>query len=142
MHRHYPLYAEMIAAMLTSKGGHEVLAETVPLSLETIRHFDPDVIVINMVRKMETITAGGMSDFYTDVEGAKALREVTRALEDGTLDRPVILTSLAVLEHELPTDLTLDYVAFIEVPQQLDRLVVVIDKVIAAQEGGAKLIPE
>src|SRR4051812_22326373 len=110
----YAAYAEMVGAMLEKKGGHEVQNETVPISFKAIEAFDPDVIVINLVRKLETISAGGMTDFYTDVEGAKAFRELTQASKSGQLRWPIVVTSLAVLEQEVPQGEGLEYVAFVE----------------------------
>lgn len=138
----YPAYVEMVGAMLSTKGGHTVQAEIVPVSLKAIEGFRPDVIVINLVRKLETISAGGMRDFYTDVEGAKAFREIARAVKAGQLHAPVVITSLAVLEHELPKEDGLDYVAFIEVPQKVDVLLRVIAKVLETAREGGGIAPE
>jgi hypothetical protein len=138
----YPAYAEMVGAMLEKKGGHLVQNETVPISFKAIEAFDPDVIVINLVRKLETISAGGMTDFYTDVEGAKAFRELTLASSREPLRWPIVVTSLAVLEQEVPKDECLKYVAFVEVPQKLDQLNAIIEKIAASRREQEGLLPE
>jgi CheY-like chemotaxis protein len=138
----YPLYADMVAMMLEQKGGHTVQAEIVPVSLKAIERFKPDVIIVTLVRKLETLSAGGMQDFYADVEGAKAFREISKASRSGQLKWPIIITSLAVLERELPREEGLDYVAFLEIPQKLDMLLVVIQKVLEAKAEDAAIAPE
>jgi CheY-like chemotaxis protein len=138
----YPIYADMIAMMLEKRGGHTVQSEIVPVSLKVIERFKPDVIIVTLVRKLETLSAGGMQDFFSDVEGAKAFREIAKAARAGQLPWPIVVTSLAVLERELPHDEGLDYVAFLEIPQKLDVLLVIIQKILEAKAEDAKIIPE
>ena len=133
----YPLYAEMVAEMLRKRGGHEVRADVVPLDLDEVRAFDPDVVVVNLVRRLESITAGGMRDFYHEVEGAKAFHFMAT---DGLAHIPLVVTGLAVSEMDVPPDVR--YEAFIEVPQKLDALVRTIDKLVAARRKGAEIAPE
>lgn len=138
----YPFYAEMVATMLTKKGGHTVQTEIAPVNLKAIERFNPDVIIINLVRKLETISAGGMIDFYHDVEGAKALRDLSRAAQEGKVKWPIILTSLAVLERELPHEPGLEYVAFVEVPQKMEVLLTIIRKILEAKAEDADIVAE
>jgi hypothetical protein len=133
----YPLYAEMVAEMLRKRGGHEVRADVVPLDMDQVKAFDPDVVVINLVRRLESITAGGMRNFYHEVEGAKAFQFMA---EEGLKGTPIVLTGLAVSEMDVPHDVR--YEAFIEVPQKLDALVRTIAKLVAARRKGAEIAPE
>lgn len=125
--------------MLEQKGGHTVQTEIVPVSLKAIERFNPDVIIVTLVRKLETLSAGGMQDFFSDVEGAKAFREIAKASKSGQLQWPIIVTSLAVMERELPLDEGLQYVAFLEIPQKLDVLLVIIQKILEAKADDATL---
>ena len=120
----HPFYAEMLALMLQKKGGHEVRSMIVPFELQQLRDFDPDVILLNLVRKTEALGAP-IHDFDAQVEGAHALRVFQ---QDGALrDYPIVLTAMALTEDELPAGL--DYVAFLQVPDQLDLLIQVIDQI-------------
>lgn len=134
----YEAYARMIAAMLELKG-HAVKAEIVPVSIEEIVAFAPDVLILSLVRKPETISAGGMHNFYTDVEGARALKELSEATE--LRDIPIIITSIAVLESELPADVV-RYKAFLEVPQKLEALDSAIVKLANANRHGEHVASE
>lgn len=138
----YPIYADMVALMLEQKGGHTVQSEIVPVSLKAIERFKPDVIIVTLVRKLETLSAGGMQDFFSDVEGAKAFRELAKAAKAGQLRAPIIVTSLAVLEREIPHDEGLEYVAFLEIPQKLSVLLVIIQKILEAKADEATIVPE
>ncbi|MDB5099484.1 MAG: hypothetical protein JWM80_3905 [Cyanobacteria bacterium RYN_339] len=133
----YPFYADMVAEMLRKRGGHLVKSDVVPLDLAEIKAFDPDVIIVSLVRRLESISAGGMRDFYHEVEGAKAFQFIAaKAVQDV----PVIITGLAVSEMDVPRGLR--YEAFIEVPQKLDALLRTIDKLIAARRKNAEIVPE
>lgn len=138
----YPAYAEMVGDMLTRKGGHDVKSETVPISIKTIEAFDPDVVIVNLVRKMETISAGGMRDFYADVEGGKAFREIAHATREGRFNWAIVITSIAVLEHEVPRNDGLHYVAFVEIPQKLEQLSTIVEKVAQARKMDGPVAPE
>lgn len=134
----YKLYAEMVAIMLERKGGHEVLADILPLDIAEIEAFNPDLIILNLVRKLDSLGAGGMHDFDTEVEGARAVRAVNASPE---LERfPLVITAMAVLERDLPKGLR--YEAFVEVPQKLDNLLEIIDKIVRTYEKGHPLLPD
>lgn len=122
----YKLYAEMVGTMLRTRGGHEVKTDIVPLVLEDVREFAPDVVVINLVRKAESLRSA-IHDFYTEVEGAKALREFN---ENPDLMYPLVITALAVEERDVPKEV--GYQAFVEVPQKLDYLLDIVEKLARA----------
>lgn len=133
----YLVYAEMVGLMLKQKGGHEVKIDVVPLVIEDVLAFDPDVIVINLVRKTEALGAP-LRDFFREVDGAKAFKELAAAPE--TKAYPIVLTALALREVELP--LGLHYEAFIEVPQKVDYLLHTIDRLAKAKREGLHIVPE
>lgn len=128
----YPLYAEMVAAMLREKG-HEVLALTVPLALDEALAFEPGVILLNLVRKAEVL-GRPISHFETEVDGAKALIALGRHAAAGRI--PLIVTALAVEESALPPGLR--YEAFVNIPSGLPQLLVAIEQ-IAGRPPGALL---
>lgn len=133
----YPMYAELVASMLRQKGGHEVKSDIVPLDVDSVKKFNPDIIIINLVRRLESISHGGMTNFYHEVEGSKAFHVFAT---DGMKEYPLIITGLAVSEMDLPGDLR--YESFVEIPQKLDKLMIAIDKVVAARKEGSDIIPE
>lgn len=133
----YRMYAEMVGTMLRQKGGHEVKIDVVPLVMDEVVAFDPDVIVINLVRKMETL-GSPLQDFFREVEGAKAFQELRAAPE--TERYPIVLTALAVREVEVPEGLR--YEAFIEVPQRIEHLLHTIDRLTIAHRKDSKIVPE
>lgn len=133
----YPMYAELVASMLRQKGHHEVESDIVPLDADRVKAFNPDVIVVNLVRKMESISAGGLTNFYTEVDGAKAFAALSK---NGFKDIPIIVTSLAVLEREIPAELNYD--AFIEIPQRIDLLLLAIDRIVKNHKKNGDLLPQ
>ena len=132
----FRMYAEMIGTMLAQKGGHEVRVDVVPLSLDEIRAYDPDVIVINLVRKAEVL-GFPVQNFYREVDGAKAVQAIAQSPLTG--DYPIVLTALALKESELPADLR--YEAFIEVPQKIDYLLHTINRLAQARRNGDDVAP-
>jgi hypothetical protein len=132
------MYVDMVSSYLQRKGKHKVKALIAPFDIKEVAAFNPDVIIITLVRKMESISAGSMSDFYQEVEGAKALRDLSLAMDDDpeTLSHPVILVSIAVREVEVPSNFP--YIAFIEMPGTFDKLFHAIEQAVAAK--GSKLI--
>lgn len=131
----FKLYSEMVSLLLHRKGGHDVRTEIVPFAVQEIEEFQPDVIILNLVRKMEALRSP-LADFYSEVDGARAYRAL--AAHPSLSRYPIVLTAIAVEERELPK--TLPYVAFIEVPGKLDQLLEIIDRIVAA--GGADIAPE
>lgn len=114
----YELYSTMVKHLLERQGGHEVKVAIVPFRLSEIAAFNPDVIIINLVRKMDSFAGGGMVDFYAEVEGAKAFKALAEHID--TVPARIIVTAIAVREVEVPR--SLPYVAFVNVPQQMDYL--------------------
>lgn len=131
----YMLYAEMVGLLLQRKGQHEVKVEIVPFRLQDIEEFAPDVLLINLVRKMEALRSP-LADFYAEVDGARAFRAV--AASPSLRTYPVVLTAIALEEREVPRDLS--YLAFVSVPGELDRLTEVIDRV--ASNRGEGMAPD
>ncbi len=131
----YLVYSEMLALLLQKKGGHEVQPLIVPFDLQRVTDFDPDVILVNLVRKTEALGVP-LHDFYTEVDGARALSAIQEHPE--TRAYPLILTAMAVTESELPPGL--DYVAFVEVPGKLDHLLRIIAQTVEAR--GHDMAPE
>lgn len=125
----YPLYAEMVAAMLRGHG-HEVEAVTVPLVLDEALAFDPELILLNLVRKAEVL-GQPITHFETEVDGAKALIALGRHAAAGRI--PLIVTALAVEESALPRGLR--YEAFVNVPIGLPQLLVAIDRIAGKPPG-------
>lgn len=120
----YQAYADMLAEMLERRG-YEVKSLVVPFGVKEIADFDPDVIVLTLVRKIEALRSP-ISDFRAEVEGAAAYRTIA---ETQDLHRyPIILAAIAVEQREIPGDLP--YVAFVEVPQRLIELTEIIDRVV------------
>lgn len=125
----YPLYAEMVADLIRKESGHEVHMLLSPIAAEEVTALQPDVLIISLVRKLDTIGHGSLHDFYTEVDGAKSYREISRSPE--TRGYPIILTSLGVREAEVPQDLP--YKAFIHIPQELSLLLMAVDKLTKLQ---------
>lgn len=112
----HPHYSEMVATYLRAKG-HEVMPDVIPFDLEAIRSFGPEVVVVSLVRRIEVL-GQPLTEFYKEVEGARALLQLQSS---GVLAGvPMILAAIAVTERELPE--AIGYDAFIEFPQELDKL--------------------
>lgn len=120
----FRLYAEMVAQLLRLQGCYEIRAEIVPFDLEELAAYEPDLILINLVRKAETLDRGRVEDFYREVHGAKALRAITQA----NFSVPLVLTGVAVREGELPEGTPYD--GFIEIPDNLHRLAGVVERLL------------
>lgn len=129
----FPLYARMVAEFVRDEGGHEVQMLLSPVLYQEIQQFDPAVIVISLVRKIETLGHGPMHDFYTEVDGAKSFRDLARNGVGG--GAPIVLTALGLKESEVPRDLP--FAAFIHIPQEMDLLLTVITKLVQARESGS-----
>jgi hypothetical protein len=130
----YPLYAQMVADLIARERGHEVKMLLSPIVVDEITGFAPDVIVVSLVRKLESMGHGRLHDFFLEVDGAKSFREISRAPE--TKDIPIILTSLGVREVEIPQDLP--YIALAHIPHEIDLLLLAIDKLVLAKEKGRR----
>lgn len=128
-------YSEMVAHTLRRKGGHEAQSAIVPFGAEVIETYAPDILILNLVRKVEALGAP-LTDFYTQVDGARAFRAI--AGNPALARYPLILTSIAVLEFEVPEGLP--YVAFIEVPQKIENLLLTVDHVAGGRSS--RLITE
>lgn len=133
----YPMYAQMVASLLEQRGGYEVLCAVVPLDVTAILAFGPELVIVNLVRRLDSISAGGMRDFYHEVEGARAFRALAAQHLQGY---PVIVTGLAVSERDVPRDLHYD--AFIEIPQKLENLLPTVERVLAARRQAHGVRPE
>lgn len=127
----FKLYAEMIAMLLEQRGRHEVKVEIVPFNLAEIQQFQPDLVVMNLVRKIEAVGAP-IQDFYTEVDGAKALRALQESPD--LQGYPLVITSIAVEERELPAGF--DYLAYIEVPTKFDYLLETIERIVSSRGEG------
>ena len=77
----YRMYAEMVGTMLEQRGGHEVKVDVVPLVVDEILAYAPDIIVINLVRKAEVL-GSPVHDFYREVDGAKAVVAISGGRAD------------------------------------------------------------
>jgi hypothetical protein len=130
----YPLYAQMVADLITRERGHEVKKVLSPIVVDEITSFAPDVIVVSLVRKLESMGHGRLHDFFLEVDGGKSFREIARAPE--TKDIPIVLTSLGVREVEIPQDLP--YVALAQFPHEIDLLLLAIDKLVLAKQKGQR----
>lgn len=119
----YKLYSEAIALMIAKRGNHEVKVMLTPFHFSDLVNFRPDIITLNLVRKMEVLGTG-LHDFDTEVEGAKAYRALA---DQERLPAPVVVTAIAIREDELPK--ALRYVAYIEVPHRMDYLMEVIESI-------------
>lgn len=128
-------YAEMLASYIEREGHHKTSVEIVPFNIERITQFKPDLIVLSIVRKMEHVREP-ITNFYAQVDGSKAFRELSQ--NPLTSAYPLLITSVAVLESEVPKDL--HYLGFIEIPGKFDNLLQIIDQIIAAR--GQAIIPE
>ena len=112
-----PIQAERFAAMLRRGGAHDVAALVPPIDPETVVALAPDLIVVNLVRKVSALRSP-MANFEAEVEGAQTLRALLADMPDP--HPPVLVTGLAVEAWELPEDLA--GAAFLEVPGQLSEL--------------------
>lgn len=128
-------YAEMIALYIEREGHHKTGVEIVPFNIERIEKFKPDLIVLSIVRKMEHVREP-ITNFYSQVDGSKAFRELSN--NPATSKYPLLITSVAVLESEVPKDL--HYVGFVEIPGKFDNLLKIVEQVIEAR--GQTIIPE
>lgn len=133
----YQLYAEMIGNMLGRYGHHQVKVDVVPLVMDEVLAFAPDVIVLNLVRKAEVLGAP-VHDFFREVDGAKALQALSSAPE--LKDIPLVITALAVRETEVP--LGFQYEAFIEIPQKIEVLRHTVDRLAAARRQDSDVAPK
>ena len=128
-------YSEMISLLIEKKSGHEVKADILPFDTGQVHAFDPDVVVLSLVRKVEAL-ASRLTDFYREVDGAKALKAF---MADRELRRyPMIITGLGLEERELPPDV--EYLAFVDIPHRLDYLIEMVDRVAATR--GKDILPE
>lgn len=130
----YPLYAQMVADLISRERGHEVKMLLSPIIVDEITSFEPDVIVVSLVRKLESMGHGSLQDFFLEVDGAKSFREIARSPE--TKDVPIILSSMGVREVEIPQDLA--YISLAHFPHEIDLLLLAIDKVVQAREKGQR----
>ena len=133
----YRMYAEMVGTMLEQRGGHEVKVDVVPLVVDEILAYAPDLIVINLVRKAEVL-GSPVHDFYREVDGAKAVVAISEA--PALKDIPLVLTALAVKESEVPAGLR--YEAFIDVPHKIDLLLHAVDRLVTARRQHSDVAPE
>ncbi len=127
----FRLYAEMIALLLEQQGPHEVEVEIVPFDLDVIERFKPDVLIVNLARKIEAVGAP-LQDFYTEVDGAKTLKALQT--NPSLQQYPLLITAIAVEERELPRGFR--YLAFLEVPSKFDYLLETIDRIAASRGHG------
>lgn len=127
----YQFYADMIALILEKRGGYEVKTAIYPLNLGEIENFSPDLILLNLVRKIETLGTA-LQDFYTEVNGAKALK----ALSENPLTEkaPLVVTAMGVTEEELPKGF--HYKAFLPIPERIDYLMDTIKKIVESKGEG------
>jgi CheY-like chemotaxis protein len=130
----YPLYAQMVADLISRERGHEVKMLLSPIVVDEITSFGPDVVVVSLVRKLESMGHGRLYDFFLEVDGAKSFREIARAPE--TKDIPIILSSMGVREVEIPQDLA--YMALAHFPHEIDHLLLAIDKLVLAKQSGRR----
>ncbi|MNS52682.1 hypothetical protein D3C72_854030 [compost metagenome] len=131
----YPLYAEMVSALLREHGHHEVKAVLAPVIPDEITEFDPDIVVVSLVRRLEAIGHGPLHDFYAEVDGARAWRSL--ATDDATRHYPIILAVIGVRETEIPANMA--YVALVHIPHEIDLLLITIRKILEAKERGGRL---
>lgn len=131
----YPLYAEMVSELLRQHGNHEVKAVLAPVILEEITDFEPEIIVVSLVRRLEAIGHGPIHDFYSEVDGARAWRSIASA--EAMRPYPVILSVIGVREAEIPPGLA--YVALVHIPHEIDLLLNTIKKILEAKERGGHL---
>lgn len=131
----YPLYAEMVGELLRQHGHHEVKAILAPIILEEITDFDPDIIVVSLVRRLEAIGHGPLHDFYAEVDGARAWRSI--ASDEAMRRYPIILAVIGVREVEIPQGLP--YVALVHIPHEIDLLLNAIKKILEAKARGGRL---
>ena len=118
------------------KGGHEVKIDVVPLAIDEVLAFGPDVIVINMVRRAEVL-GSAIHDFFREVDGAKAFKAMAEC--DQTRGIPIVLTALAVKESEVPVGYHYD--AFVEIPQKVDYLLHTVDRLVRAHGDNSDVAP-
>lgn len=112
-----PIHVVMFADMLKRRDLHEVVTMVTPLDLAAIAAWKPDVILVNLVRRIESLRSP-IANFDAEVEGARALKALQEGLEE---PRPcLIVTGIAVEARHLPPGL--NYAAFVEIPQRLDSL--------------------
>ena len=121
-------YSEMISLLIEKKGKHEVQADILPFDAAQVHAFAPDVIVLSLVRKVEAL-ASRLTDFYREVDGAKALKAFTA--DESLRGYPLIITAIGLEERELPPDL--DYIAFVDIPHRLDYLIETINHIAASR---------
>lgn len=130
----YKLYSEMVVELLTRHGGHQVKGILAPVILEEITDFDPDLVVITLVRRLEAIGHGPLYDFYAEVDGARTWRSL--ASKEAFRHYPVIVAVIGVRESEIPADLA--YLALVHVPHELEMLLTAIDKIVEAKARGSR----
>lgn len=130
----FQLYAEMVGALIKERGGHDVRVMINPIVIEEVEAFEPEVVVLNLVRKPETISAGGLRDFFTEVDGARAFKALAPLCK--LHGWPMVITALAVAERDVPQDYPYD--AFVEVPHRLDYLLHSIGRLVTARQHGGQ----
>jgi hypothetical protein len=128
----FQMYAEMVGALIKDRGGHEVRVMINPILVEEVEAFAPDVVVLNLVRKPETISSGGLRDFFTEVDGARAFKVLAPLCKQRGW--PMVITALAVAERDVPQEYPYD--AFVEVPHRLDYLLHSIGRLVTARQHG------
>lgn len=122
----FHLYSEMVSLMLIRKGRHEVKTAIAPFDLEEIRRYRPDLVILNLVRKSASV-GQPITDFYTQVDGAKALKALRSTPELARY--PLLLTAIALEERELPPGF--DYLAYLEVPGKFDYILDTVERIVA-----------
>ena len=123
----------LFADMLKRRGHHEVRTMVSELDVEELRAFAPDVVLVNLVRRVESLRSP-IANFEVEIEGARILRAF---LAEAIAPRPLlVLTGIAVEPKEVPADIP--YAAFIEVPRQLEGLLACVDETLE-HAGSAKI---
>lgn len=94
--------------------GHDLLSDVSPIDFERIMRFRPDVILLNLYRRIEAFDRP-IGEIRADIEGFDLLLEMEQYPAIGVI--PIILLGNCLQEKDVPT--SVNYDLFLSLPRDL-----------------------